>query len=122
MSQIVPFGWDLRSYRKGWGEREILPQPSGQYDSFKNEVKRYITDLIDNMNLGSDLKNVALDFADDIYWMPNRPSTIAGVFVLMAGSIQGIEFNTFLLDIAKQSRKMKYTLLRVYPIIEEKYA
>ena len=111
-----PPNWVVNKYQP----RNILPFPSGEYDSFRNEIKRYIIDLVDNMKIGSDLKNMALNFADSIYWEPARPSTLAGVCVLMAGSNQGVEFKMLSYDIAKSQRKMVYSYYNWYPIIEKR--
>ena len=104
-------GWDVSSSRKGWADRKILINPSG-YDSFKDEVKRYVVDLVDTMSLGSEIKDSALSFADNIGWQPARPSSMAGACVLMAGSYRGIEFNELLIDISKDAKKMPYTLVK----------
>ena len=102
-------GWQIDSNRKGWSDKEILPQPSGQY-SFKNEVKEYIVSLVDNMSLGSEIKNKALDFTNNIGFQPARPSTLAACCILMAGSFQGMQFDELLINISKDAGKMKYTL------------
>lgn len=105
-----PNGWFIRKYEGIRRHGFILPQEDG-YDSFKGEVNNYIDFVGSCLQLEPFIVDTAKDMTNKINWENARPSTIAGVFVLMSGSINGMPFKEFLGDLAHEQRKMTQTYI-----------
>ena len=101
-------GWVVRKYEGIRRHGFVLPQENG-YTTFKSEVCNYIDFVGSCMKIEPFIIDTAKKMAKELYWENSRPSTLAGVFVLMAGSIHGLAFKEFLIDLAHEQRKMPST-------------